>query len=359
MNIKKMKSLIIIYFIINLFLVITLTGIFNLYESYKALFLELSPKSETIDIHVLGKMDYKKIMQSFESEDGIIVKYILSIGEFNEGKSCYGIYYNDKVFNEPPTFDGDYISKEDIKKNLNYAVIGKNMRKFTYLRNNELYLKINGVEFKVKGFLGYKDKESSYDDIAVINLRYLFYNVDNNLDLVNPTYEIDNVLKDNDNSFENISKELHSNFKNIKVKTLNKNKSNNLMSMAISMSKRNVNVFFLILISLIINITNISIFYVNAHKRLIGVQKAYGATNLKIFKKFLISYECAALISFILAMVVGQVLAIKLNIRIYNVDSYIKLMILTFVFSSLIGIISSIVSIRSILKLEPKDIIRG
>lgn len=89
------------------------------------------------------------------------------------GSDSRGIYFSEKYEYKLPVTSGRFFSSNDFKKDNNYIVLGKNLKKFLYSKNNKICFKQNGVEYEVIGIIGMKE-DSVLDSMIIYNLANIY-----------------------------------------------------------------------------------------------------------------------------------------------------------------------------------------
>lgn len=329
----------------------------------------LSDKFKIVEFKDQSKITKNEFIEAIESINGIILyeNFIMSNEDESKIRGC-GIYFNESIPKKPPIYEGSFFSIKDSTSDTPTVIIGKNLLGRTQIVNDTRYLVYNKVFYKVIGIMGYKNINSHYDDEFIINLKAYIIN-DNNFSVNLSTFfwKIDNVNG-------NVNETLRSIYNKLKVVNpyfqmnetqITNSKTYSPLSWAIHNTSSIIIIVILIILSLLFNVINITYLWVYNRQKDIGVRKAYGATNKRLILVTILKYQFIAIMASIMALLV--LLFLEKHTSVLNIlyDIKISKYILTsatissLVFALFIGFIATIIPVKSILKMNANDIIRG
>ncbi len=261
----------------------------------------------------------------------------------------------------PPTIEGSYFTTKMVNSNEKIALIGKNFIGDTSKKGKDRYIDISGTEFKVVGVMGRKDSTSLWDNDVIIpfdsvpenvmslyknNLIYSFLFKKNN-DV--PYHDVQGII--------DFSKQIDA---NVKISLDIPRNQKDLNSKFWSESRPILSLMGMTLLVAIINVIHISYYWFFKRKKEIGIRKAYGATNFRIFLMFysemtfliLISSVLALLLHFLISLFVKEIFGYSIAISIIN-------FIFGFLVSLICGFITSFIPMKTSLNIEPSLLIKN
>lgn len=258
------------------------------------------------------------------------------------------LYINNKSI-DIPVIKGRFLTSDDVKQNKRYIVIGKNIKKALAIDTN--YININGSNFEIIGILGYNNRSSYLDDQFYICFTGLY---DKNLKLRNLGNSF--IVDSNKSTIDNLKSSTANLFSKTELvhQTLTENtqdSSSRITSAAM---------VTLVIICMLINVINSSLYYVENKKKEFAIRKLLGGTNKQIAIKILFEYEIIATLSFIVAQIIYIAIVKSEKFHSFIGDRlFLKVSILSFLVIVLISALLSLISIRKSLKLQPAEILRG
>lgn len=311
-----------------------------------------SESAKSFNLIGVDKISKEDFIKSVESTPNIYIeKNSLNPGAYS-GKA---IYFTEAQKVIPNMISGKYFTRDNITSNEPVAIVGKDVAKDAKEKNGEKYFEYENVEYKIIGVMGYENRSSVCDLQFIINLNSYIKNTP--ISLSESNYLIDSV--DANETFNIFIEKLKNIDSEINYELLPINGSKTLMNSILS-EGLNIFALFAVMIFLIfINVFNITLQWIERKKKAIGIKKALGGTNFKISCEIIGEYQILALGSFLLGTFL-YIAIIKLKvISIFNADIYLVSTLLTFIFSSLIALIVSILAIIKALKIPPSIIMKG
>lgn len=263
-------------------------------------------------------------------------------------------YYNqiDKRF---PLVEGEYYSKDDLRKGNKVVLIGKKYSQYIEGKDGNKNIYINNVKYQVKGVIGLENEDIEELDYKIVmpikslpesilkeniikkEITFIMY--DNKGDIINQ-YKI---LKDNISTFDSSA-----NIQAIDIENDSSYMANNFNS--------NFILAVLIYLCSLINSLNISYYWINNRKQEIGIRKAFGETNFQIirilFNEIFIICLLSSIISLSIQIIMGffveQVWKYKLMLSFNNIVVALGFVIIS-------SVITIIVPSYKIIKMCPKE----
>lgn len=346
---KKLIFIFLTFFIINSIFLINFCFIKKTYTdiTLNKIYLSNNFKSYTINntsenfqslINVCKSLDNLVIEKSFKSQDNNEVTAVL----FNKIPS-----------NIPPLSSGEQLTPEETINTYPVSLIGKNLIKDTMDINGSTFIKINNINYEVKGILGYSNKDSAFDDSLIINLASL-----NKSDINDFSSELWKLDDTNNNLEQDIDfLENRGNIKLIEISLYNTD--SNIINVYFSANKIQCIILLITLIIVIISMINFTNFFVNSKSNEIAIKKAFGATNINLYAEVLTEFGFISALSYILAsLLVNSLIKLSfLSSSLYSLS--LCEIVLVFFISLAIIILTSLIPLIFILKIQPIKIING
>lgn len=337
------KYLTIIFSVTSLVVILLTNSILNGYYGYKNMNPFSNNTSKSIRLSSETEKNITDILGKYSNTALYIEDISLDV--------CYGqaIYYNNFKFNIP-MINGRFLSEGDFNKDsLNYIVIGKNLEKYISKINDKNIIKINDIEYEVIGIMGYEDTVSILDSRFFINLNGYLKNTPINTNLrFNLTTSSD--------SYNSLLNEINENFNDLTIENSN---SNILSTIAIN-SKSLIILTSIMVILFLLNIINITSYYVKDKLKEIGIRKNYGARSVNIFKNILRDYfiiiTAASIIATIFYLII---IKSKLSVLLFGSTIYLIPILITYIITILIGFLISFIALRKANKYPINILIKG
>ena len=207
-----------------------------------------------------------------------------------------------------PILEGRYINKDEIKNGEKIAVIGSNINKYAYEKSKEKYIDIGKESFKVIGIAGRKHSSGSYENSVYIPFKaipqVLKKQISEELQLNIYIKKNKSVPSSEMKTFTESIEQLDPNFQ-AQAPVAFSSAADNYMQNA---AKK---VLFILAVG-IINVINLSVFWILDRKKEIAVKKTFGAGNLsisiEIFKEMFSLSLTGAIISMIFQYILDHYL---------------------------------------------------
>lgn len=300
-------------------------------------------ESKTFHISTL-KITEKIFINTISKYENIFLqkKYF----QFNEftGSEIYFNYIPEYI---PNIIRGRYFNLEDFDLSTPVAVIGKNMIKNILKKNDIEYILINDIEYEVIGIMGGED--SLLNDKFIINFND--YNLDNSIN-EESFYQIEN---NESLILNNLKKDLS--LLDDKIKIL-EDSSLNIINPISGYVKYRIYYLAFIFIIFIISTINISNFYMSKREKEIGILKAIGIRNSRIYLKIILEYEIISILSFLMGLLIHYLLYVCIYNKqlYYNID--FKNLVIIVIISLIVGFIGCYIPLVKLIKTSPIKIMK-
>lgn len=304
---------------------------FFTYES-KIFHISSSKITENTLIKTLSK--YEKIF---------LQKKYLQFNEFSGSE----VYFNYTPKYIPNIIRGRYFNLEDFKSTDLVAVVGRNLTKNIFKKNNIEYIFINDNEYKIIGIMG--GEGSSLNDKFMINFNP--YNLDNYIN-EEEFYQLEN---NNFQILNNLKNDL--NYLDSKIKIL-EDSSLNVINPINGYVKYRIYYITFIFVIFTISTINISNFYMSKREKEIGILKSIGIKNLRIYFKIIFEYEIMSIVSFVMGLIIHYLLYIFIyNNQLYYYINFKNLGVVVII-SLIVGFIGCYIPLVRLIKISPIKIMK-
>ncbi len=362
----KSLGIFIVFYVIGLFFCIIVGTVITHKQQLDKDKDFFSDNSYAINFNFSKLSNFEDFYNILDSEEGIILgtSYFYE-DNINSMLTIKAIYYNDKLFNTPPLKEGRFISKEDFHNSENTVVIGSNYLDKVQQYGEDRYLIYDNVKYKVIGVMGYDNKTSHFDNWAVINLKQLMINDESLLRIHGADYKLDSTKEDVESSLSSLSKKIRKSNTSVNFSiSSNLDDKGNSINRAIKKTQSLISILMILITVLFINIINATYFWINKKRKEIAIRRAFGASNKRIIKSIILELQGITLISSFIAIVTFYVL-LQYNVDFsylksiaVNPQVYLYTLISLTIFSSILALVSSIIPINQMMKMEINEIIR-
>lgn len=292
-----------------------------------------------------------KIINSISENSGVMItgNYLY----FNQDKLKYpltAIFFQKESKWNYPYYNGRYFSTDEIKDGSNVVLIGKELIKFTHSINGENYLGIEGTEYEVIGIIGIKDKYSPWDSRILMPLTSVPQSTRSTIESNSCSLILYNDSKLPMDDFKVIKEQIIHMDKDASIiaNELNANRQNAIVDLITHQDTLMIYSFLIYIIALI-NLINITAYWINERRYEIGVRKACGHNNYHIsmmlfsemFLVLLISCFIALSIQVILNLVLSNIFNYPLGLTFINCITAIIVTLLTSIATTMVPIIKS------------------
>lgn len=328
---KKYWILFSTFILINTFFISVITNILSLEQDIKTRNSLISKEAKSILFETSDEVSISDLINIFEDRN-VILESTLFLNNDDRETNIVGVYYNYSLEKSYPLSDGRMFTLEEIEDREKVALVGYNLK--DQMQNETI--KVEGEEYKVVGILGNKSNITLGDSIYInMNSQDFKLNRKNiTIDMVDGSIsyfsrEIYDKLNETNNVVMEISEPI--------VEPLYEAISSNSMYLIMG---------FLACLSLIFTVINISSYWVEKEKSIIGIKSLVGGSRKAIIVDLFIEYQCVILVSigvaYSLFAVLGKLVVIDFTITL---KSLIIITLIDLIISS-ISVIPSIIKIN-------------
>lgn len=365
----KSHSITITFFIIGYLLSILIfsIGVSNIIHM-KNLIVEQNQGiyKDTLNVYISSSKDinFENVIDSFSNISSYSRIRVTSATTYvNDESDEYRIiaeYYKTNSSENFPIIKGRYYTADEVKYKKKVALVGKDFEKYIYSVNNIKKIKLGSDEYEVIGIIGYKNKVSTWDDTIFMPLTSL------------PENSKLNCFKNNDITFLLISEKNKETYdiSIIKEKITKKDsnalfnvtRTNGSQNVFLNIINNNLGFIYLAVVLLgfsVINIINISYFWISERKKEMAIRKCFGINNKQIFLLLFLEFFSVTFITANISLFIQFILSLLIK-KIFGY--YLYLSWENFMFIFFIAIISALLTIIiptiKVAKVSPVDALK-
>ena len=271
-----------------------------------------------------------------------------------------------------PIISGRYFSNLECSSSNKVVIIGKKLENQIFPNgiNKDSQIKIYDEEYKVIGISGRKTRETQWDSTVYIPFNALPKVIKKNFSErmigtnTRNDYTVSFLLRKTKNNKVNLKNVVNNSFKNdrnceVSFTTLDSKENSSIFnSIFITMI-----ISGMILIVVVINVANLSLFWIFNRKSEICIKKILGASDSEIITSIVLETTIIAAFSSVMAIIVhGLIFKLYYNYFVTagtSIEISIYNWIISFAVSIICGIISSIAPIKEMLKMEPAEALKS
>jgi len=284
--VKKYSVLFCTFFLINIFFIWIVINILNVEEELKTQQSLISSEAKVMFFEGTNTIKKDELIDLLKNKQVILEGNIMT--NSNEEKTeIKGVYYNYDIEKKYPLIEGRMFTLEEINEKKKVALVGYNLK--DEIKNNTI--KIQNEDYEVVGILGEKNSNALKDSIF-INLN----SQDFILNMKAITMDVANE-KTSDIAMD-ISKTLNES-KKVEIYITEPTGKDDPLKQVLGDNQRNLIMALLVSICLISTVINISIYWIDKEKPIIGIRSLVGGTKKMMTVKFWIEYESTIAISLI------------------------------------------------------------
>ena len=342
--IKKYWVLFLTFFIINIFIMIISLNIFSLEAQLKVTNSLFTENAKMIVFNNIKDRDFEDLLEVTKGEQ-IVVEATLFQNNEKIKNPVSGLYYNYPLEKTYPIVEGRMFTIDEIKNKEKVSLVGYDLIS-EISDKNEIIL--DDEKYKVVGVIGAKNS-STLNDKIYINLSSVDFSLNN--ELITVDAKSSDTIEITDKIYFALSKDQE--YPSISIEE--PNSITDPLDAAMGDNRIYIYITIFLIICLVATIINISYFWVENEKRIIGIKRLIGGTNKKLSISFYFEYQIVILLTLILAVIVFSILN-KMNL-FQLFDFNYNILFKSIVIMELINItISTIAIIPSLIKLNSMDI---
>lgn len=281
------------FFLINIFFIWIVINILNVEEKLKTQQSLISNDAKTMFFQ--GGDVQKDELIDLLKDKKVILEGNIMVNSNEEKTEIKGIYYNYDIEKKYPLIEGRMFTAQEIKEKRKVALVGYNLK--DEIKNNTI--KIQNEDYEVVGILGEKNSNALKDSIF-INLNAQ----DFSLNMKAITIDVANEKASD--SVADISKTLNES-KKVEILITEPFGKDEPLKQAIGDNKIHLIMALLVSICLISTVINISIYWIDNERPIIGIKSLVGGTKRMMTVKFWIEYEATIALSLIGSYIVWLV----------------------------------------------------
>ncbi|MDV4150206.1 ABC transporter permease [Clostridium sp. AL.422] len=293
---------------------------------------------------------YKKLNEGgiyYLNQDEI---YKRDIKNINYVKGIHDIDLSEII----PLYSGEFLNEEEVNSEEKVVMIGKYLEKFTYKKDEKIYIDIYNEEYEVKGFIGRKG-ESKYS-IYILMPSKTYNKVLNTEETDSYVIEVDK--KTNKEIVDKINNIFKDDIIDINVNYTQLNKP---IAKAFELEKNILtNLSIAIIFSIVCSITFV-LLWVGKISKNISIRKALGANGNDIFMFVFKNLTQMLIISVIIALILSYgLLSIAIRyIAIFSISLNISVILQSILMLIILIIILSRILLKKFSKMDISNLLRS
>jgi putative ABC transport system permease protein len=251
-----------------------------------------------------------------------------------------------------PLLSGRYISAEEIAAGEKVAVIGEMLKENTITVGEDINIAIEGENYRVVGVAGRKTDKITFDNVLYIPLSTIPEPVVNK---VIKDSQVSVFIRKNGGSPSEEAAKLGAAMKEIdKLSTIEEKRIEENFGITEFNLIVTIIMVGLILVTGIINVLNLSVFWILDRRKEISVKKAFGANNynvvFEVFKDMFFLSLTGAIFAITLQFIVDMTLS---ELIMFSITPTAANFLLVFLMSLVCGILITSTLIRKIVSIQP------
>lgn len=342
--VKKYWILFSTFILINIFFISVIINILNFEQDIKTRNSLISKEAKTILFQTPDDIKISELINIL-NDSKVILEGNVMMNTYEVGTEIIGVYYNYNIDKTYPLTEGRMFTLEEIEGKEKVALVGYNLK--DKIQNQ--MIKIENQEYKVVGILDNKSSNGLGDNIY-INMNSQDFNLNRKsitIDAIdgNTTYytkkiyeQLNKELDDTNKIFMEIGEPI--------VKPLEE---------AISSNRIYLMMGALACISLIFTVINISSYWIEKEKIIIGIKSLVGGSKVAIFINLFMEYQCVIIASIVTSYLIFGIYS---DLSSVNFIIVLKSIIIITLVDMIVSIISIIPSIIKINKMNINSIIK-
>lgn len=282
----------------------------------------------------------------------------VTIDATNKEYSLFPLFVSKEEEWHIPLLEGRYFEKKEMSDSK--VILGKTIAEEMNLHKDDM-VTIEGIQYEIVAICGLEWEETIWDNVVGMTWgSFTKYHADmlhtNKIEVMVKSGKED--LVSNYETDKKIAKELgiEYSYENIMESDEKAEESDNSVIITIIAS---VLVFTIV----IINITNLMLYWVLDRKKDLSVFKAMGASNKYLTKCIVLEVVAMTLLGFVIALLIQYILNQLMGATLRAQDIYMDISCVNVGTCSLVttvcGILASIIPARIIMKIQPAEGVRG
>lgn len=309
-------------------------------------------------------IDFKQFTDTFEdiSEDTSItfknVYLDLGLNNLEDKKEIVLEYFKSVPEWRYPILNGRDYTPQEVINGDKKILIGKNIDKLTYKDNNIKKINIKDTVYEVVGIVGRKNKKTPWDDEIFIPLKSAPENVKIQFAGIRP---FSFLIKNNTTQPLKDCQYLKNKITGENASFIEKELDEKDDVVANIFAKNNdfTQITLTITILVLINMMNISIFWIDDRIQEIGIRKAFGMNNKQIIEMLSKELLSICIISILFIFILQLTFSVFIDNTTYQLNLTLQNCYSGIVISLISIIITMILPIYYILRIQPIEVLKG
>ena len=300
---------------------------------------------------------FNKLFDGIRNDTGIIVNGLtvhLDEGEVNTYTSVSAEWFTSDGSWHYPILEGRYYTEEEIDKGEYVALIGKGLREYTYEEDGKEYISIEGEKYQVVGIVGTRQEISSWDrrlfipctalperlaeGVSAVGFNFIMYNEASDFDM-----DVDVIIEN--------SKKIASDANFLSYGAIESG------DVAAQLAGSNEMIYTIAAVGYLVSLVyaiNIAAFWIAKRKKEIATRKAVGYKNREIVKLLVMEMLGYSTVSCVMAIGIQYILKLAMDtLAGYSLNIYLSNIIIGVVMILLTTMITTLLPIRKMLKIQP------
>lgn len=369
-NARKSIALIIVFYGISIIFSFGTSVVMSYTRALSSNALFTSNSYSKISFTNEGNKEITKdeFINSIAMQSNLILSKHISM-ENNDGSNINGqaLYFNKSCNKNPPILEGEFLKRNNFKTKEPVAVIGKSLIDNIKLIDNQKFITSEGVNYKVIGIMGYKNKKSEYDDTFVVNLNSSIDKFQGKIEdyLRSSLLIVDGYNISSDKAIADLYNTIKSFNGQVVVNIDEKSNHYGALTQSFVLLKPIITIGVVLVLVLFSNVVNATYFWIEEKRKEIGVRKAVGATNIDIIKRIMFQYQVMAIIASGLALITHAFLNKFTHVLDYfggsiiSISMYSSNVFILIIVAVVVGLVTAMIPISQLLKMDASTIIRG
>ncbi len=261
-----------------MFFIWVIINVLELEEQLKTQHSLISDEAKSM-LFMTGEYTSKNDLIDLLKDKKVLLEGTIIPSSGQKSTEIKGVYYNYPIEKQYPLMEGRMFTLEEIENKKKVALVGYNLK--NQIKDN--IINIQGEAYKVVGLLGDKKGSGLKDSIYInlnskdFSLNLMFLTLDSPEEKASDVaLYISNSLKEGKNTFVQISEPYG---------------MQDPLKQAIGNNKLHVIIALLVSICLVSTVINISSYWIDKEKSIIGIKSLVGGTKRSISAKFWLEYE--------------------------------------------------------------------
>ncbi|ACL21820.1 protein of unknown function DUF214 [Desulfitobacterium hafniense DCB-2] len=305
--------------------------------------------------------DHLEIIKNISVNSGVMVaNHSLYFNEDQSKHPLTAIFFQEESKWTYPYYDGRYLKTSEINQGASVILIGKNLLGLTHKKDGIKYLDIEGEEYEVIGLIGVKNQYTTWDSRILMPLTSVPESTRSEIESSGCTMILYNDEKLPMDDFNTLKDKILQVDKDAMITAEELNPGSEKIIIDLFAQKDSLVIFtLLVYVIALINLVNITSYWINDRRYEIGVRKAFGHTNLQVammlFSEMFLVLLTGCIIALVLHMLLNQILSNMLDYP--STVTYVN-WLTAIIFTMASSLAATIIPIVKSMKIQPIEIMR-